>query len=168
MLGTPHVTSCGLFHQARSVPARQFPSRTPSFERGRSSCVDAGEEQHSIAMIERHTKAAHDGVIDMLTAKASKLGASLERTIVAKKDAEERTHKLQVLCGTGRRNTLFASEAGQSLDRVHELVPQVERPTPLVSLVSACTNVQLNCSVLTRMSCFGCCSVVVSEPSSLR
>jgi len=50
--------------------------------------------------LERHTSAAKDGVIDMLTAKASKLGASLERVMLSKKEVEDSADRLQVCLQT--------------------------------------------------------------------
>lgn len=49
-----------------------------------------------MVMLEQHTSAAKDGVIEVLTAEASKLGASLERAVVAKKEVEDRAQRLQV------------------------------------------------------------------------
>lgn len=46
--------------------------------------------------MERHTSAAKDGLIDMLTEKASTLGGSLERVMVGKKEVEDRLDRLQV------------------------------------------------------------------------
>lgn len=53
-------------------------------------------EKHSSALLERHTRAAKDGVIDMLSEKASKLGVSLERALLAKREIEDGANKLQV------------------------------------------------------------------------
>lgn len=140
VLGTPTMTSYGLFHQqqpesaasvasaatGRSVTtknlttAREQPSRAPrggggqtadgfsaapAFEgasshndeaRSSSSSSSAATNQHKRDLLERHTSAAKDGVIDMLTAKASKLGVSLERTLLAKREAEDHANKVQV------------------------------------------------------------------------
>lgn len=59
-----------------------------------SSSAEMNQQKNDL--LERHTSAAKDGVIDMLTAKASKLGASLERTLLAKREAENVANKLQV------------------------------------------------------------------------
>lgn len=97
MLGTPAITSCGLFHQqvsrssSRSEP---LPPPTPGQAVGRA-LEDSGD-QHSNALLERYTSAAKDGVIDMLTGKASKLGITMERTLLAKKEVEDRVERLQV------------------------------------------------------------------------
>ncbi|CAM9580584.1 unnamed protein product [Ectocarpus fasciculatus] len=147
VLGTPEMTSYGLFHQQEarandgsgngtSMPAaaaaaaaavavaitteREPPSSTLSTSRrhhrrttrdGQSNAAApafeaaAGDgesrsmaiEKHSSALLERHTRAAKDGVIDMLSEKASKLGVSLERALLAKREIEDGAHKLQVL-----------------------------------------------------------------------
>lgn len=72
-------------------------SAAPAFE---AAADDDGSNaavyQHSSDLLERHTSAAKDGVIEMLTAKASKLGVSLERTLLAKKEAEDIAEKQQV------------------------------------------------------------------------
>ena len=47
--------------------------------------------------MERHTSAAKDGLIDMLTDKASTIGGSLERVMVEKKEVEDRLNRLQVI-----------------------------------------------------------------------
>lgn len=88
-LGTPAITSCGLFHQAQA-PVRES-STLPTSRGG----IDGDDLEQSV-MIEQHTRAAKDEMIEILTAKASKLGASLERAIVAKRELESRTEKLQV------------------------------------------------------------------------
>lgn len=88
VLGTPAITSCGLFHQAQA-PARE--SSTPTSRGG-----IGGDDLEQSVMIEQHTRAAKDEMIEILTAKASKLGASLERAIVAKREFESRTEMLQV------------------------------------------------------------------------
>lgn len=49
-----------------------------------------------MALLDQYTSAAKDGVIDVLTAKASKLGVSLERAVLVKKEVEDRADKLQV------------------------------------------------------------------------
>lgn len=62
-------------------------------------CLSAEEEEHRRRqndLLERHTSAAKDGVIEMLTDEASKLGGSLERAMLAKKEVEDRVDKLQV------------------------------------------------------------------------
>lgn len=89
-LGTPEVTSSGLFHQTKA-PAREKPARASSHKENGNGGI-----YQNAAMVERHSSAAKDGVIEMLTAKASKLGASLERALVAKKELENRAGKLQV------------------------------------------------------------------------
>lgn len=83
------MTSSGLFHQARA--STQDSSATPSV--GEELSSDDGDGD---SMMERHISAAKDGLIEMLTKKASKLGASLERAMVAKKESEDRALKLQV------------------------------------------------------------------------
>lgn len=92
-LGTPLITSCGLFHQDRA-PTREASTASSL----REDDIDDGGGEHRV-MLERHTSAAKDGVIEMLTAKASKLGVSLERAMVAKKEAEDRVGRLQVRSG---------------------------------------------------------------------
>ncbi|CAN0141456.1 unnamed protein product [Pylaiella littoralis] len=76
-------------------------SSAPAFEAASgytgddASSSSAEMNQQKNDLLERHTSAAKDGVIDMLTAKASKLGASLERTLLAKREAENVANKLQ-------------------------------------------------------------------------
>ncbi|CAM9860723.1 unnamed protein product [Ectocarpus sp. 6 AP-2014] len=143
VLGTPEMTSYGLFHQQearandgrsngattsaaaaaaaaatttattdREAPssssrhhhrrtARHVQSNTaaPGFEAadGHGESRSMAIESHSNALLERHTRAAKDGMIDMLSEKASKLGVSLERALLAKKEIEDGANKLQVL-----------------------------------------------------------------------
>lgn len=122
VLGTPAVTSFGLFHQqstnATAASSRNAPNKATarrdsgsSLRRPRGAAGDHAEtasagsapndgssNQESNDLLERHTSAAKDGVIDMLTDKASKLGVSLERALLAKKDAEDGAARLQVHC----------------------------------------------------------------------
>lgn len=99
VLRTPPVTSSGLFHQQQQQPSRSTgreammppapgPLATRKFE--------DDSDGHDNTLLELHTSAAKDGVIEMLTAKASKLGVSLERTMLAKKEVEDRADKIQV------------------------------------------------------------------------
>ncbi|CAM9523321.1 unnamed protein product, partial [Ectocarpus sp. 8 AP-2014] len=146
VLGTPEMTSYGLFHQqearandgssngtttsavaaataaataatATATTEREAPSSSsrrhhrrtarhgqsntaaPAFEAadGHGGSTSMVIESHSSALLERHTRAAKDGVIDMLSEKASKLGVSLERALLAKKEIEDGANKLQVL-----------------------------------------------------------------------
>ena len=103
MLGTPAITSCGLFHQQAS---RSSSSSTPTAG-GSSRCangdpnsnINSGykNDGNALLLVERHTSAAKDGLIDMLTDKASTLGGSLERVMVGKKEVEDRLDRLQVM-----------------------------------------------------------------------
>ncbi|CAM9163321.1 unnamed protein product, partial [Scytosiphon promiscuus] len=81
--------------------AETFASAAPAFESAAAAGGDEGSgavtNQHSNELLERHTSAAKDGVIELLTAKASKLGASLERSLLARKEIEDGAHKLQGL-----------------------------------------------------------------------
>ena len=58
--------------------------------------ANIGEERDN-ELLEWHTSTAKDGVIEMLTVKASKLGASLERALVAKRGVEDRVSKTEVV-----------------------------------------------------------------------
>ncbi|CAM9221703.1 unnamed protein product, partial [Sphacelaria rigidula] len=101
----PQITSCGLYHQSRGrVPSRDSSpsshSRSHQQKRGNSGSFAEGgssgeEKRHAMVMLEQHTSAAKDGVIEVLTVEASKLGASLERAVVAKKEVEDRAQRLQ-------------------------------------------------------------------------
>lgn len=82
-----------LAHQNLAAAAPAFEAAASGHD-GNSS---AATNQHKNDLLERHTSAAKDGVIDMLTVKASKLGVSLERTLLAKREAEDGADKLQVL-----------------------------------------------------------------------
>lgn len=132
MLGTPAVTSFGLFHQqpasasaasSRNVPSIAATGRgSASLRRQRgtsgdhaetgpagSAANDVSSSQHSNDLLERHTSAAKDGVIDMLTAKASQLGASLERALLSKKEAEDGADRLHVRTACKSSDTLGAA-----------------------------------------------------------
>lgn len=76
-----------------------------------SAANDGSSSQHSNDLLERHTSAAKDGVIDMLTAKASKLGASLERALLSKKEAEDGADRLKVRSIRESSDTLVAASA---------------------------------------------------------
>lgn len=71
----------------------QAPAHTSG---GSGDLANIGEE-HDNVLLEWHTSTAKDGVIEMLTAKASKLGASLERALVAKRGVEDRVSKTEVV-----------------------------------------------------------------------
>ena len=99
-LGTPVVTSLGLFHQqssARCNSERETLPSAPAHTGGGDGGLVGGCDEHDIKLLDRHTSAAKDGVIDMLTVEASKLGVSLERAMMAKREAEDRVSKLEVI-----------------------------------------------------------------------
>lgn len=103
MLGTPAVTSCGLFHQQASrssgsnTATTGESSRYANGDRNNTNNSHSNDDSNALLLVERHTSAAKDGLIDMLTDKASTLGASLERTMVGKKEVEDRLDRLQVI-----------------------------------------------------------------------
>lgn len=81
----------------RTVGDETSASAAPAFEAAADQYgTDAVVNQHSNNLLERHTSAAKDGVIDMLTTKASKLGVSLERALLARKEAGDNVDRLQV------------------------------------------------------------------------
>ncbi|CAM9516115.1 unnamed protein product [Ectocarpus sp. 12 AP-2014] len=86
-------------HHRRTARHGQSNTAAPAFEaaHGHGERTSMAIESHSSALLERHTRAAEDGVIDMLSEKASKLGVSLERALLAKKEIEDGANKLQVL-----------------------------------------------------------------------
>ncbi|CAN0272160.1 unnamed protein product, partial [Ectocarpus sp. 12 AP-2014] len=86
-------------HHRRTARHGQSNTAAPAFEaaHGQGESTSMAIESHSSALLERHTRAAEDGVIDMLSEKASKLGVSLERALLAKKEIEDGANKLQVL-----------------------------------------------------------------------
>ncbi|CAM9143119.1 unnamed protein product, partial [Hapterophycus canaliculatus] len=91
-------------HEKTSPPA------APAFEaaEGSDEISSAVTKEYSKELLERHTSAAKDGVIEMLTAKASKLGISLEHSLLARREIEDGAHKLQGLVGveTSKRKEL--------------------------------------------------------------
>ncbi|CAM9605019.1 unnamed protein product [Ectocarpus sp. 4 AP-2014] len=86
-------------HHRRTARHGQSNTAAPAFEAaaGHGESRSMATENHCSALLERHTRAAKDGVIDMLSEKASKLGVSLERALLAKKEIEDGANKLQVL-----------------------------------------------------------------------
>lgn len=92
----PSSSSSATYH-GRTVGDNTSASAAPAFEAAADNdSSNMAVNQHSSDLLERHTSAAKDGVIDMLTAKASKLGASLERALLAKKEAEDCAERQQV------------------------------------------------------------------------
>lgn len=102
MLGTPAITSCGLFHQQASRSSGSNTATTGESSRyangdlNNTNNSSHNNDSNALLLVERHTSAAKDGLIDMLTDKASTLGASLERVMVGKKEVEDRLDRLQV------------------------------------------------------------------------
>lgn len=93
----------------RTAGGETLASAAPAFEI--AADYDGSDEavnQHSSNLLERHTSAAKDGVIDMLTAKASKLGVSLERALLARKEAEDSAERLQARKGTYVHKNIFS------------------------------------------------------------
>eukprot|EP00903_Cladosiphon_okamuranus_P016279 g15012.t1 len=85
-------------HHRRAFGDEALASAAPAFEAAADNDrSDSAVNEHSSELLERHTSAAKDGVIDILTAKASKLGVSLERALLAKKEAEDSAERQQVL-----------------------------------------------------------------------
>lgn len=90
VLTAPAVTSCGLFHQDSVIKtASSACDRTPH---------DAQVEHNDL--LEQHTSAAKDGVIEMLTTKGSKLAVALERAKAAKRETEDSLREVQVRVAT--------------------------------------------------------------------
>lgn len=87
-------------------------SAAPAFEAPvDDDSSNAAVHRHSSNLLERHTSAAKDGVIDMLTTKASKLGVSLERALLAKKEAEDSADRQQVQNWQHFFSTTFSHKA---------------------------------------------------------
>lgn len=93
----PPSTSSVTKHRRRGFGDETSASAAPAFETASDDdSSSAVVKQHSSDLLERHTSAAKDGVIEMLTAKASKLVVSLERALLAKKEAEDSAERQQV------------------------------------------------------------------------
>lgn len=124
-LGTPAITSSGLYYQpasrvgrtSREAPLPPTPEPRASrnhalLEAGRrrqqsqqsthqiEGTADTFDDdqlhEHHAALLDRHTSPAKDSVIELLTDKASKLGIALERERVARQEMEHRADRLQV------------------------------------------------------------------------
>ena len=91
------LSSSAAKHHRRTAGDDTSASAAPAFEVASDDDSSiAVTNQHSNDLLERHTSAAKDGVIKTLTAKASKLGVSLERALLAKKEADNSAERQQV------------------------------------------------------------------------
>lgn len=98
------MTSLGLFHQQKIAAEREaLPKESEHASDVIEDLANQGEERDN-PVLEWHMSTAKDGVIEMLTAKASKLGASLERALVAKRGVDDRVSKTEVVSPLAKCN----------------------------------------------------------------